>query len=66
MLGPRFLECCASLHQGLRLRENLGGVGAVGLEDAVEALGGGQDVGLVLHGPRVVAGLEAQQLEILL
>ena len=48
------------------MRENLGGVGSVCLEDAVEALGGGQDVGLVLHGPRVVAGLEAQQLEILL
>ena len=54
-----------SLHQRLRLREDLGGVSAVGLEDAVEALGGGEDVSFVLHGPRVVTGLEAQQSEIL-
>ena len=54
-----------SLHQGLRLGEHLCHVGAVGLEDVVEALGGREDVGLVLHGPRIVTGLEAEQLEIL-
>ena len=54
-----------SLHECLRLRQDLGHVLAVGLEDGVEALGGRQDVSLVLHRPRVVASLQAQQLEIL-
>ena len=36
------------------------------LEDGVEALGGRQHVGLVLHRTRVVARLQAQQLEVLL
>ena len=55
-----------SLHQGLSLGENLGAVHTVCLEDVVEPRRGSQDVGLVLHGPRVVSSFQAEQLEILL
>ena len=54
-----------SLHECLRLWQDLCHVLSVGLEDGVEALGGRQDVRLVLHRTRVVASLQAQQLEIL-